>query len=122
MANGHFHTNSHGPDKAAVGKALTWLVSQGTSKGFIAFTAKDSLKYGVVAPFLGTQVVKALLSSGQAKFNGITVELVTEKKLPYDGESCPMVAFHVSPKVLEKLEAIPNVSRPETIFMLENRA
>lgn len=110
MADNHLYTNSHGPDKAAVDKALNWLVSQSGSKGFIAFYAKDNLKNGVVAPFLGTPVVKALLSSGQATFKGITLELVTEKKMIYDGESCPMVAFHVSLRVLKKLEGISNVS------------
>ncbi len=98
-----------GPPQPTVEKAFDWLINYPTKGGFVAVMVYESLK-GVISDVIGEKNVGILRETGRLKLSKKEIKLVTERKLIYDGQNLPLVAFWPTPKFLDKLDSIPNVA------------
>ena len=104
-----YFIRTEGPDHDAVKKAFTWLLKNSKAKAFLAIAVIGNLT-GVIGEVLGERIVKVLGKEGRVVISGIEIILVTKRKIIYDGENSPLLAFYPSSKYLDELDSIRNVS------------
>lgn len=104
-----FHTYSHGPDEAALGRALAQAVTLAKAAGHntcrIASHTRDSFLMGVFAKVCGHKFAKGVASTSGGTLEGCSFFLATAEIAPSVPQDSPIIASHVSPAWLESLIA-----------------
>ena len=100
-----FHTRSHGPDEAAVRRAVDQAVALAVQSGQkvcrIAVHTKDSFQTGVFARLYGDDFVKAVAASGGGALGECRFHLMTEQISSSAPRDSPIIAAQVSHAWLE---------------------
>jgi hypothetical protein len=114
-----YHTNSRGPDEAAVARAVSQAVAlaqqAGTKVCRIAVHTKDSFLMSVYSTVYGEDFVKAAASAKGASLQGCQFFLMTEKIKPSVPADSPIIASYISPTWLKAL--IAGRSQAAVIYM-----
>lgn len=104
-----YHTNSHGPDEAAVKRAVSQAASLAQQVGHntcrIAVHTKGSFLKGVFSKVFGDTFVTAVASNNGGVFQRCRFFLMTQKIVPSAPSDSPIIASHVSPSWREALIA-----------------
>ncbi|MHB1425771.1 MAG: hypothetical protein ACYC3I_21600 [Gemmataceae bacterium] len=104
-----YHTNSRGPDEAAVTRAVSQAVALAQQAGHniccIAVHTKNSFRTGVFYNIYGDDFVRAAASGSGAFLQGCQFLLTTEKIEPTVPTDSPVIASHISLAWLEALIA-----------------
>lgn len=104
-----YFVRSEGPNAQAAREAVRWLIERPERKGFLAVHVYGDLD-DVIAAVLGARSVKVLKEYGKVLLSGTEIMLVTERKMIWNAEHLPLVAFYPSRKFLDALDSIDNVS------------
>ncbi len=90
-------------------KALSWLIKNSKDRGFVAVNIPRSLD-AVLENVLPDIDIRGLKSRGKTTIESVElVRLTTNKTVP-DAGTCPIVAFHPTNRLLNRLDSILNVS------------
>ena len=105
-----FYINSHGPDPNAIKTGLLWLLDQGKTSGggFIAVQVIRNLD-GVIRNILGCDRVKNRKKQHQVTINGVTISLITKKKMPYSVHDKSIFVVYPSESMLDKIDSIEDI-------------
>jgi hypothetical protein len=107
-----FHTNSAGPDEAALRAAFiqcgALLQRRGCTAMALAVPGKSNLG-GVVRNVFGDDVIRVLDRDNRLDLKGITIQLLTERIQVRKLEG-PVVAAYISPAKLDKVVSCSGVT------------
>jgi len=103
-----YFIRSSGADRAALKKALGWLLEMG-DRGYLAVPSFRSLD-GAIAEELGKAAVYDLKSKGVASIMGKQITVVTKNTTVVDAKGAPLLAIYPYGHFLDSLDSIHNVS------------
>jgi hypothetical protein len=107
-----FHTNSAGPDEAALRSAFAQCSALREKRGCaamaLAVSGKNNLD-GVVRDVFGDDVIRVLDRDNRLDLKGITIQLLTERIQVRKLEG-PVVVAYVSPAKLDKVVSCSGVT------------
>ena len=104
-----YFIRAEGTDKAAVKKALEWLLQVSPAKGFIAVPGLRNLD-GVLAEELGPSAVTDMKTKGKTILSGRELHVMTRLKMVRGADNAAIVAFYPYGRVLDALDAVRDVS------------
>lgn len=107
-ASGRYFIDAHGPDDDAVAEGFAWLlrsVTQNASRRGAVFVSGLRQVEGL-GRAIGTDAADALRKDRQLRVDGVTIELLIGKKLPFSFEEGPILAVWVGDEQLDKLDGL----------------
>lgn len=105
-----FYINSDGPDVDAVNNGFKWLVHQSmiSNGGFIAVPGIRNLD-GLISNVLNHNIIKNLKKYGQTTINGITISLITERRMVRRVQHKPTFVLYADEQMLDKIDSIEDI-------------
>lgn len=103
-----------GGDPDAVKHGIAWLDEVAkrlrSTTAWIIAVSKDSVENGVAAEVLGRENARRFVQGTALTLpSKVRVQLVTMNRLPYRGPGGPVLALHVPPNVLTKLDDMSDI-------------
>lgn len=103
-----FFADAHGADDDALAEGFRWLFSfaQGHGHARVAVFVSGLGQVENLGRVIGAGAAKELHKNRQFQVDGITLELLIERKLPYSFDDGPILAVWVDDEQLDKLDAL----------------
>ena len=105
-----FYINSDGPDHDAVRGGLLWLLDQSKmfNGGFIAVPTIQNLD-GLISDIFGFNIVKNLKKYGKTTISGITISLITDRKMIHSVQHKPIFVLYADKQMLDKIDSMKDI-------------
>ena len=105
-----FYINSNGSDHDAVRNGLLWLLDQSkiSNGGFIAVPTIRNLD-GLISDIFGLTIVKNLKKHGKTTISGITISLITDRKMIYRVQHKPIFVLYADKQMLDKIDSMKDI-------------
>ncbi len=109
MAKENYFVGLEKPDSLLFQEGLEWLVRGAkTTGGWIVVNQRESIGHIARHPGLGRLAIFHKRNVTRTIIADCIMELVTKFTIPTDGSKRPMLVFHPTTELLNKLEEIPN--------------